>query len=600
MSKNTLTTLSHQWQPYLSWFDATLQPIMAELLSQLYLMLGPIKENDASNNDWHSGLGEIKSRGHYENLLLSEWLLFEDEPDEFLRRAVTHEHLFLAPTPEEQKSNNAIIALFDEGILQLGHMRLVHLVMMLLLAHRAYKQQSQFYWGIIQQPAELHAFSGLDSLLDLLNNRSLSAINSQTMDNWSIHLEGIVADERWFIGAKMTMDTISLAKPLTHHVYINRHTTEQRKLNISILGPGNIRHSVVKLPNEIVCAKILLGQLAPNSNYADLEYYTVVPIATTFPPIVSMNGNNVAALTQEQTHLLICSLVDTLSAKQKCKATFSAFNGEPLALDFQNKKIIGLIKYDSQVWIWQPNRALKLLMIPPERLDITATKYTQFMWIYDDQGQSIYLIDKNHTLWHCYINKQPQVNNAYELVEVDKNVLSLFKLSDSRCAYTAFNEKDDLRLKSPQLKHIDYLLPDSQKAITQLLIADEKNWLSGFGIIAFGIQQEWQILTRDATTSDSITLLFTIPAEWTVWGLLHRDNQTRVLLIHHDRKKIATLNPDNNDIEEIHYSPNTIAQYHFCSLSNTFALITANREITLYAFATDSVRLIIKNKDVSC
>lgn len=600
MSKNTLTTLSNEWQPYLSWFDATLQPIMAELLSQLYLMLGPIKENNASNNDWHSGLGEIKQRGHYENLVLSEWLLFEDEPDEFLRRAVTHEHLFLAPTPEEQKSNNAIIALFDEGILQLGHMRLVHLVMMILLTHRATKQQSQFYWGIIQHPTELHPFIGLDSLLDLLKNKSLSSINHQTMDDWSTYLEGIEADERWFIGASITAEAISLVKPLTHHVYINQHIIGHRKLNISILGQGHTRNRVIKLPNEIVCTKILLGQLAPNSNYADLEHYTLVPISTTFPPVISMNGNNIAALTQERKHVFICALVDTLTAKQKCKVMFPAINGELLALDFQNKKTIGLIKHASQIWVWQPNKAFRTITIAPEQLDMTETKYTQFMWIYDDQGHSIYLIDKDQTLWQCYINKQLQANQAYELVEVDKNVLSLFKLSDSRCVYTTVNAEDDvLQLKSPQLKHINYILPDSPKAITQILITDEKSWLHGFGIIAFAIQQEWQIVTRDPITQSSITLLFTLPPEWTAWGVLYRDHQIRVLLIHRNQKKVAMLNPDNHDIDEIYYSPNAIVQYHFSSLSNTFVLITENHEIVLYSFATDSVRLMIKNKEGS-
>lgn len=600
MSKTTLTTISKQWQPYLSWFDATLQPILSELLSQLNLMLGSIKENNAANNDWHSGLGEIRSRGHYENLLLSEWLLFDDEPDEFLRRAVTQEHLFLTPTPEEQKSNNAIIALFDEGILQLGNCRLVHLVMMLLLADRAIKQHSQFYWGVIQHPAELHSFSGLDSLIDLLKKKSLSSVNQQAMDNWSKYLDGMVADERWFIGAKITAEVILPAEMMTQHMYISQQVTHNRKLNIITQGNGTTRSCELKLPSEIICTKLILGQLAPNSNYSDLEQYSLVPISIHTSPIVSMSGNNIAALTHEEKHVLICSLVDTLSAKQKCKINFSPFNGELIALDFQNKKMIGLIKHGSDVFVWQPNKKNKSIMIAPDQLDMANSEQTKFIWLYEGQGHCIYLIDKNQTLWQCYINRQPLANSAYELVEIDKKVISLFKLSDTRCVYSTYNENDELRLKSPQLRQINCLIPGSAKAITQILIADEKNWQNGYGIVAYGTEKVWQILTRHPFANDSITSQFTIPSEWTVWGLPYRNYQSLALLIHNDRKKIATFNPENHDIDEIYYSPDPIVQCYFSSLSETFALITENHELILYSFATDSVRLIIKNKDPSC
>jgi len=600
MSKNSLVVLNKEWQPYLSWFDAEIQPIMSELLSQLNLILGPIKENTTLNNDWHSGLGEVKQRGRYENLLLSEWLLLDEEPEEFIRRAVSNEHLFLAPMPEEQKSNNTIIAFFDEGILQLGALRLVHLVMMLLLDKRAKKQNSQFFWGVIQQPVKLNLFDGLESLLSLLENRWLSAPSNKNINDWVAYLSDSNLDERWFIGGQITGQALQSSQLITHSVYIRYQIDDHHKLNVKISEHYRTRTTVVGLPNEIICCKMLAGQLAPNSNYGDIELKILVPIATSFPPCVSMTSNQIAGLSDEANHIIFCSFFDALSARKKCKVNYQSIKGVVMALDFQHKKIIGLVTEQSKVYIWLPNKPLKGIDLEynnfSENFD---NQYTRFMWMYNNHDQSVYLIDNQNNMWRYDINKQQQ-DNIYKRLDIDINVLALFKLSDSKCLYVKVDNADRIWLISPQLRHINYCLEVLIQEETQILIADEMSWLDGFGVCALGIEQKWQVFKYDNIAQQPIKLSVVIPNNWQVFGLYYKRDQPLFLLIHQDRKKVATFNVVNSDIDELYYSTSNIAQFNFSSLAKSFALITDNNDLILYSLVTDSIRATIRTKEVSC
>ncbi|WP_392564368.1 hypothetical protein RHO13_02055 [Orbus wheelerorum] len=600
MNKDSLIVLNKEWQPYLSWFDAKIQPIMSELLSQLNLVLGPIKENAMLNNDWHSGLGEVKQRGRYENLLLSEWLLLDDEPDEFIRRVVSNEHLFLAPMPEEQKSNNTIIAFFDEGILQLGSLRLVHLVMMLLLDRRAKKQNSQFFWGVIQQPARLNVFEGLESLLSLLENRWLSALSNKNIVDWGAYLTDSNFDERWFIGAQITGQTLRPSNIITHCVYIRYQSDDNRKLNIRILEHNRTKSTVIVLPNEIICRKMLAGQLAPNSNYGSLELKTFVPVNISFPPCVSMTSNQIASLTDEANHIILCSFLDALSAKQKCKVNYQSISGSLLVLDFQNKKVIGLITKQSRVYIWQPSKELKEIELEYDHFSTyIEMKYTRFIWIYKNHGQSIYLIDNQNNMWSYDINKQPQ-DNVYKRLNIDINVLALFKLNDSKFLYIKFDDADKIWLKSPQLRHVNYCLKVSKKEITQILIADEMGWLNGFGVCALAIEQQWQVFKYDNGAQAQIELSVIIPNNWQVFGLYYQNDQLLFLIIHQDRKRIATFNISNSNIDELYYSTSNITQFSFSALAKSFALITENCNLIFYSMVTNSIRATIKTKEITC
>ncbi len=131
---------------------------LAFLSVEAALHLGPlvrrldalVRRHDA--HDAHEGepdgYGGLTTRGHPERLLLTEWLLAEEIPEEFIRRAAERELLhmepaFLAPAPAGK------VAVFcDVGPDQLGAARLVQLAALIVLHRRALARGSELVVGL--------------------------------------------------------------------------------------------------------------------------------------------------------------------------------------------------------------------------------------------------------------------------------------------------------------------------------------------------------------------------------------------------------------------------------------------------------------------
>ena len=83
------------------------------------------------------GYGGLTTRGHPERLLLSEWLLAEELPLEFLRRAASRELLHINPAFRAPQPGGAWPCSATSGPDQLGAARLVQLAALIVLHRRA-------------------------------------------------------------------------------------------------------------------------------------------------------------------------------------------------------------------------------------------------------------------------------------------------------------------------------------------------------------------------------------------------------------------------------------------------------------------------------
>ena len=146
------------WRQWLEWFAPQHLPLFADLLGRLNPVLGPLRGRQQGGVPEPDGVGDLQRRGPYERLLSSEWLLADEVPDEFMRRAVGGEHMFLAPQYRAREANRLIVVLFDAGPLQWGAARLVHIALLMLLARRAEEAGAQLRWGILQGAPLLHEF----------------------------------------------------------------------------------------------------------------------------------------------------------------------------------------------------------------------------------------------------------------------------------------------------------------------------------------------------------------------------------------------------------------------------------------------------------
>lgn len=147
----TLPSALAPWRAELELFAPELVDALGTMIQRLAPLVGP-PVHDTRDPGEPEGLGDLARRGSYERLLASEWLLAEEMPDEFIRRAASSEHLFLAPEQRRAGSVDPCTVLFDVGPLQLGAPRVAHLALLLLLARRAEHARLPFRFGALQHP----------------------------------------------------------------------------------------------------------------------------------------------------------------------------------------------------------------------------------------------------------------------------------------------------------------------------------------------------------------------------------------------------------------------------------------------------------------
>jgi hypothetical protein len=149
------------------------------------------------------GYDGIARKGPYDRLLTAEWLLQDELPDEFMRRAVSGEHLFLQRAYHERSAPKLTVALFDAGPDQLGAPRIVQLALLIVLAQRSAQQGANLHWGIFQDGSALLRESVTKgSVRVLLEARCAAPVTPGDIGRW-IAVPGLSrASEIWFIGAE--------------------------------------------------------------------------------------------------------------------------------------------------------------------------------------------------------------------------------------------------------------------------------------------------------------------------------------------------------------------------------------------------------------
>lgn len=160
------------WRAWLDWFDPELAVIVGGLLLRLHPLLGAFRLRAHDGRAEPEGVDDLRRRGNYDRLLLSEWALADAAPEEFDRRAAGGEHLFLNPKLVAREVDALTVAVFDCGPSQLGAMRLVHAAMWILLAQRAQAAKARFAWGVAHKPGELHTADSPEQLRHLFASRT--------------------------------------------------------------------------------------------------------------------------------------------------------------------------------------------------------------------------------------------------------------------------------------------------------------------------------------------------------------------------------------------------------------------------------------------
>lgn len=154
------------WAAWLSELVPELRPAVLDAVVALDRMLGPMAPLPDPGAVEPTGLDGLRRRGPYERLLLSEWVLADELPDEFLRRAAAGEHLFHELSRVVPRRGRRCLVLLDTGPAQLGGPRLVQLALLVVFARRAERAGATLAWASLQDgtwwgPGALRTFPAL-------------------------------------------------------------------------------------------------------------------------------------------------------------------------------------------------------------------------------------------------------------------------------------------------------------------------------------------------------------------------------------------------------------------------------------------------------
>ena len=247
------------WSKQLSAFPNELSMAIGPIVQRVAAAIDPLHLEDVPGDDDPDGFDGLVNRGSYDRLIASDWLLADEIPEEFERRATMREHLFLKTAKRDRAHGLGSIVLFDSGPDQLGSPRLAHLAILIVLIRRAERALANFAWGILQNPSLpfLHG-SGESETMELLRARTSTNVSASVLNDWiKRSMETSRPEEIWLVGGSR------LHQISPHHV-VSRVKVEDvpepgvRQVSVEIQRPkGRSRRVLLDLPDDGVCARLV-------------------------------------------------------------------------------------------------------------------------------------------------------------------------------------------------------------------------------------------------------------------------------------------------------------------------------------------------------
>jgi hypothetical protein len=248
-----------QWKSELAIFPDDVALKILPWLPKLALALGPFAASSTQGDGPPDGFGGLSRRGKYERLLMSEWLLATEMPDEFVRRAAMGEHAFLELAKRQPQGSKRCIALFDAGPSQHGAPRIAHLALMIVLHRRARVGGADFFWGVLQEPdGWLHDEVSKTSVLALLRSRSPHESSLTDCGEWLERFGGAkTADDVWVIGGARTKE-MSEAHRVRRVQVDDLLTVDERSVRVLVHKERTIAPPIdLRLPEERLSVRLL-------------------------------------------------------------------------------------------------------------------------------------------------------------------------------------------------------------------------------------------------------------------------------------------------------------------------------------------------------
>jgi hypothetical protein len=247
------------WSTVLNVFPPELGLAIGRLVQRISAALDPIHSTAWDRQGEPDGINGLVNRGPYDRLLVSDWLLANEVPEEFDRRAAMNEHLFLNTARRNPSSGLGSIVLFDAGPDQIGTPRIVHLAIAIVLQRRAMQANASFAWGVLQDPeVNTRGFDTTAEVTRLLKARTPLNPSPAQIREWIEHaMERHEPAEIWLVGGSRLN-----SRDLDHRV--SRILIEDllepgvRRIVMEVrLGTSRPRRLLLDLPENALCTRLL-------------------------------------------------------------------------------------------------------------------------------------------------------------------------------------------------------------------------------------------------------------------------------------------------------------------------------------------------------
>lgn len=625
MSAAELPLALRPWKAWLGWFDARLAEQLGQLLLRLSDLIGPapaVASHAALEPD---GLDDLHLRGSYERLLSSEWLLADEMPDEFLRRAVASEHLFLAPRLRGARIERHVVAVFDTGPLQLGAARLAHIAAWILLARRAAAAGGVLRWGALQAPAALHPTQGAEDLQALLAARQLQPADAAPFAQWRAAMADLNGEvETWWIGTGPPAGQPAAAG-VRERALVLRPGLEPRTLDARVEAGARVRRAELQLPPDRAATSLLRGEfmaLQPSAAAVPtLRNLKARRLSLARAPLLSFPAGHVAAATLQGHAMQVLSLPRSGQARQPSPRVQQWSSARPpVAAMLTGRQAAALCLEGQSLHFWHVER-FGVRPRPDTRqfeANIATAHWLPMVGLKGNASQRVCVIDRAKRLvaWdgpsaRGHAARQPTPWHRLPTV-FDKEVLAMMPLGASVLAYVVQHPGGlglrELPAQGTPAERVRTLGEALGPGARVLMAAEPRRGqpeysVGALAVCATGPTETWQVhmatdalhgLHAGARPRRHEIVLARGEKACGLLGGLHPALPTLVVQSV-DRRQLHAVTPTGRTL--LHREPHRMAHVTVCPHSGLVAMLTSARDLLVLDANTGQLRMAFRDAE---
>lgn len=611
------------WQDWLGWFDAELARHVGEMVRRLSDLIGTAPSAGRGGMPEPDGLGDLRSRGPYERLLASEWMLAEELPDEFLRRAISSEHLFLAPRLRARQVERSVVAIFDCGPRALGAARLAHIAAWILLARRANDNGGSLRWGVLQQPGMLLPADAAEQLATLMRSRCFEPATASHLTQWRAAFEGLADTgerEAWWIGAPgpgMPSSPPRDERTLTLHASLAADSLQAR------LGLfGGQRSTQLALPPSAEATALLRGDFRstrmPTRRLPDNRTLRAKRMSLTQDLLMSVPPGHVGVRRLGHPSMLVFSVPRRGQSKlAKPREQSWSTARPPLAATLHRGETQALSAVANVLHFWQMPRFIARVRPPREQFEASSSTSHQLRMIRleSSDAQRACVIDaaKRLVTWAAPHKSAKGNPLPLEATVVDREVLSMTQLGADRLVY-AMRYGDGVWLRElrsgGQPSALKRRLCPAPDAVGELFftVLDYNLPSAQVGSLAFGRSgnghqgRPWHVCTLqergraldDVDGADSFDVIIGLGERGAGLVTQAGDRSPALVVISADKRHLQLVGRTGR--APLYESGAPIERCGVCPISGHVAVLTRDRQLTVLDPATREVLLVVTDE----